>query len=338
MKLSNCILSLVALASLAAGIDARACTSAIVGRGRSASGAALLWKHRDTGAPHNFIAHHEATDSTLEYIALHNCNDTQGREAWIGMNRAGFAVMNTASYNLVPDTATVKDREGLVMTAALQKCRTINDFKLLLDSLPRPMGVQANFGVIDSSGNAAYFETHDHGYKIYGVADSAAIVRTNYSHSGGPEGRLGVTREGIADLYLRCTPSITREDMLDNLSRRLFDPDSGFDITQTDAQEAVDNGDFIPRYISTASIAIEAVPSAAGDGTEYVMWTMLGYPPCADVYKVTFDSIPAQVKPGSDGITDAERKADRKKSQVYDGRKKGKHRIINISKLRELTD
>ena len=290
-----------------------------------------MWKHRDTGSPHNFIARHAATDSTLEYIALHNSSDSLGLEAWIGMNRAGLAVMNTASYNLVPDTARVKDREGMVMTMALRHCHTVDDFAALLDTLSRPMGVQANFGVMDATGRAAYFETYDNGYLVYGVADSAAVVRTNYSHSGGRDGRLGVAREKTACRLLDASPRIGREAMLDTLSRRFYHPVSGRDILKDGHEsEIVDNGDYIPRYTSTASIVIEAIPSGSGDGSKYVMWTLLGYPPCGEVYKVTFDSIPPDVSPGHGNVTPAERRADRRKARVYDGRRHGRHRIAKI--------
>lgn len=312
---------------------ADACTSAIVGRGRSASSVPLMWKHRDTGSSHNFIARHAATDSTLEYIALHNSSDSLGLEAWIGMNRAGLAVMNTASYNLAPDTACVKDREGLVMTMALRQCRTVGDFAALLDSLPRPMGVQANFGVMDATGRAAYFETNDHGYRTYGVADSMAVVRTNYSHSGGRENRLGLAREKTACRLLDASTCIGPETMLDTLSRRFYHPDSGRDLlTDGYVCEIVDNGDYIPRYTSTASIVIEAIPCEGGDGSHYVMWTLLGYPPCGEVYKVTFDCIPSDVSPeaGRDKVTPAERRSDRRKARVYDGRRRGRHRIARI--------
>ena len=106
----------------------------------------------------------------------------------MGMNEVGFAVMNTASYNIkndkVPDRQM--DREGLVMTIALRSCRTVDDFETLLGSLPRPMGVEANFGVIDSEGNGAYFETNNDSYVKFDLADApgGVLIRTNYSHSG----------------------------------------------------------------------------------------------------------------------------------------------------------
>ncbi len=315
-------------------IDADSCTSAIVGRMRSATGSALLWKHRDTGSPYNYIARHAATDSTMEYIALHNCSDSLGLEAWIGMNRAGLAVMNTASYNLMPDTAMIKDREGLVMTMALKYCSTVDDFAMLLDSLPRPMGVQANFGVIDATGCGAYFETSDSGYHRYYVGDSEAVVCTNYSRSGGMTGRLGIARERTADRLLGSKPRISREVLLDTLSRRFFHPVSGADLLDMGVREIEDNGDYIPRYTSTASIVIEAIPSESGDGSGYVMWTLLGYPPCADEYKVTFGDIPAEVRRGAGGPAPAECMSGECKAGVYDGRRHGRFRVAKISHIR----
>ena len=113
---------------LVAGIVCEACTSAIVAASRSASGRPILWKNRDTGADNNFLARVEPTDSTFGFIGLFNAGDSALSEAWMGMNDAGFAIMNTASYNLAPDTAAYKDREGAVMAAALARCRTVADF------------------------------------------------------------------------------------------------------------------------------------------------------------------------------------------------------------------
>lgn len=318
--------------------DCLACTSALVGALRSSAGHALLWKHRNTGAPYNHLMKHEATDSTYEFIALHNGADASGLESWIGMNKAGFAIMNTASYNLMSDTAAYKDREGFVMTEALKSCRNIGDFCRLLDSMPRPPGIQANFGVMDAQGGRAYIETDDYGYQLYNVPDDSVMIRTNYSHSGGMEGRLGVARERTAVRAIDRVEPITRELLTDTLSRRFLDPASGRDIASQGVATLLDNGNFIPRYISTASIVIEAVPSPQCDGSNYVMWAAIGYPPFAEVHKVTFDSLPEAVMRGHDGMTQSERKSQKLKKQIYTGRKQGKSRIIDMKAYRRLTD
>lgn len=150
------------------------CTSAIISAEASASGRPLLWKHRDTSTTDNKVEYVSGRDGEFSYVALFNAADRKLQEAWMGMNEAGFAVMNTASYNIKNDKVPQKkmDREGYVMTIALRSCRTVDDFEELLRSLPRPMGVEANFGVIDAEGHGAYFETNNSSYVKYDLADA----------------------------------------------------------------------------------------------------------------------------------------------------------------------
>ena len=63
------------------------------------------------------------------------------------------------------------DREGILMYKALGICRTVEDFVTFLDTLSRPMGVEANFGVIDACGGASYFEVDNSGWVRFDVAD-----------------------------------------------------------------------------------------------------------------------------------------------------------------------
>lgn len=276
---------------LSCGAAADGCTSAIVGPKASRDGKPMLWKHRDTGNTDNFVSKVEATDSTLAYVALFNSGDTALEEAWIGFNEAGFAVMNTASYNLAPDTAAVKDREGIIMTEALKRCRTVSDFDSLLRSLPKPLGVQANFGVIDACGDGAYFETDDHSWKIFPLSESPSgvIVRTNFSCSGGEENRKGVARYETATAELEKTgwTALTPEFFTEHLST--FLPATG--------ATAPDEGDFIPRRSSSASCVIEGAAPGQSPREGTVMWTALGFPPVAPVMAVTLEEIPRGMLP-----------------------------------------
>lgn len=326
--------TLLIILSVILALDGECCTSAIVMPGKSANSHALLWKHRDTGSRYNHIMKHVATDSTFEFIALHNGDDFQGKESWMGMNRAGLAVMNTASYNLMPDTAVYKDREGLIMTVALQTCGTVDEFARLLDKLPRPLGVQANFGVIDAHGGGAYFETDDNGYVRIDIPADSCVARTNYSHAGGTDGRLGVARECTANHFLNRDALISPSLFLDTLSRGYFDPVTGADLIQGTKDTLLDNGNLIPRYISTSSIVIEAVPSKAGDGSLYRMHVILGYPPVGTEYEVTFDDVPEQLLRGKDGMTQAERESLPSKNRIFTGRKHGRHRVMDLNAIR----
>ena len=56
------------------------------------------------------------------------------------------------------------------MKKALQTCATIDEFEQMLKELPQPIRLEANFGVIDAQGGAAYFELSNFKYvKIYQI-------------------------------------------------------------------------------------------------------------------------------------------------------------------------
>lgn len=281
-----------------------ACTSAIIGADVNPYGRPLLWKNRDTSTADNKIEYIPAKEGNFAYVALYNANDTLLREAWMGMNEYGFAVMNTASYNLKDDDIPQKDmdKEGFVMTKALSFCKTVDDFSILLDTIKKPMGVEANFGVIDAYGNGAYFETNNKSYTRINLEDSPdhVLVRTNYSHSGRDNEGYGFIREANANYllapYIReknVTPEVLTEELSKSFYHSLLEKDfsSGTDKWVIDQ-------DFIPRYTSTATIVIEGCqPLQPGEilspdflTQQYIMWTGLGYPPCSEIFPVKCNS------------------------------------------------
>ena len=99
-----------------------ACTSAIIAADANPYGRPILWKHRDTSTIDNKVEYIPANQEGFGYVALFNAADALLREAWMGMNDAGFAVMNTASYNIKDDRVPAKDmdKEGILMTRALR--------------------------------------------------------------------------------------------------------------------------------------------------------------------------------------------------------------------------
>lgn len=263
------------------------CTSAVVSGRVTPDGRPLLWKHRDASDLNNRIVHFEAEGGKLEFVGLVNGVDTMANEVWAGYNTSGFAIMNTASYNLKNDTSSLSDREGVVMKQALGECRTVEDFARLLYSLPRPIGVEANFGVIDALGGAAYFEVNSYEVFRYDVKDSpdGYLLRTNYSVSGRPNEGYGYIRyDNAARLFSRAASerSITPEWITGICSRSFYHTLLGRDFT-TDTW--VVDQDFIPRRSTSASVVIEGVKS--GESPVFTtMWTMLGYPPCSVVLPV----------------------------------------------------
>lgn len=157
-------------------------------------------------------------DRGIGFTALFNEGDTLLAEAWVGLNDAGFGVMNTASYNLAPDTAALKDREGLIMAKALEQCRTVEAFDSLLRALPRPLGVQANFGAIDAMGNGACFETCDTGFVRFNLHPDSIIIRTNFSMSGTHGPGKGTHRYRAAHHHLASVASIAPQYLTDTVS------------------------------------------------------------------------------------------------------------------------
>ena len=173
------------------------------------------------------------------------------------------------------------------MKLALERCVTVDDFEYLLKTLPKPLGVEANFGVIDAKGNGAYFETGNYTYKKYDLAAATdgVLIRTNYSHSGREDDGMGYVRYGNATHLLG--PHIEAGDFepwmfTEQFSRTFYHSLIGKDFTHSGEEWLVDQ-DFIPRRSSTASIVIEGVTKGEPAALT-TMWIALGYPPCADTF------------------------------------------------------
>lgn len=322
----------------------RACTSAIVRADATRDGRTLLWKHRDTGHAHNFVERVEKTDSTLAFVALFNAGDVRLQESWVGFNEAGFAVMNTASYNLAPDTARVRDREGLIMARALATCRSVADFTSMLDSAIScgTMGVQANFGVVDASGAGAYIEATDHAYKVFPLADApdGLLVRSNYSYSGGSEGKLGVCRHDNA-VKLLAIPvkekNICPETFTEHLSRSFYDSGAGIDRLENGEMHPADEGNMIPRRSSSASVVIEGCLPGENPAEATVMWVALGFPAASHVEAVTLDSIPAMLRPvGKEFRSPLSTEVNRRRDRTFTRRNKRGKWLFNMDYLRPI--
>ena len=274
------------LALMLAASESIACTSAIISGEKTAHGRPLLWKHRDTGEENNKVERICAAKGCFEYVALYNASDTLCKEAWMGYNSQGFAIMNTASYNLKDDDVKEMDKEGLVMTVALRQCRTVDDFANLLRGLPKPLGVEANFGVIDANGSGAYFEVNNHDFQRFDLKDApdGVLTRTNYSYCGRCDDGYGYIRE--QNLKTLIKDHIERNDFTpavftEKISRTFYNSMIDIDFTHSGKEWIIDL-DFIPRRSSTATVVIEGV-SAGEDPLLTVMWIGLGYPPCSSI-------------------------------------------------------
>lgn len=282
---------IIALTLLFSVVVGDACTSAIVSGRLTANGRPLLWKNRDTNDLNNRVERIPAHDGLYEFVGLFDARDMRDTAAWMGFNEKGFAIMNTASYNLNNDDVPEKDmdKEGVVMRMALERCVTVDDFEKLLNELPKPMGVEANFGVIDAQGNGAYFETGNYKYVKYDLKDeeSGILTRTNYSYSGVKDKGYGYVREKNEIVLLEkhiaardITPAVFTEEISRTFYRSTVDK-----YYNVWSPRYVEDKDFIPRRISSASTVIEGVLPGE-DASLTTMWIALGYPPCADIHAV----------------------------------------------------
>ena len=256
------------------------CTSVIISASKSPSGRPLMLKHRDTSKPYNHLEWF--CGERYPFIGLVNYDwrtapvgkDAKAAaEVWSGMNTEGFCIMNTAAYDFNDDDVPLNkmDSEGYLMYRALELCRSISDFETLLDTLSRPLGVEANFGVIDAFGGAAYYEVGNYRKVKFDVNsdEKGYMVVTNFTRTGRVEDRKGVDRferasEIMESFFTDAFPKGPAPAIIDRISR---------------------SGAPISRKITTCSLVFEGV--APGDNPAHaVMWTALGPPESSVAFPV----------------------------------------------------
>ena len=284
------------------------CTTAIISGKATPDGRPLLWKHRDSGFEQNVIRYFN--EQPFSYMGLVNAVDTVGQEIWAGVNDQGFAIMNSASYNLKAkeDTTRFKDREGVLMKLALRVCASVTDFENLLDTLPKPLGVESNFGVIDAKGGAAYYETNNFGYTKLDVNDpriapNGYLIHTNFSFTGRLNQGMGYIRFQMAEKLFNdalAQNNLTDSFILQKASRCLQHGLTGQDLTRENSDFVIFR-DFIPRRSSVSVILVKGVKS--GESPDHtLMWTILGFPLTSvsfPLWVANMRDLPQILKPGA---------------------------------------
>ena len=266
-----------------------ACTTAVISAKSSANGRSMIWKLRDTDNLKNSMRFFD--DGKYNYLGLVNSNDTLGEHVWGGSNSAGFAIMNSASYNVnVGDTTKLKDQEGIFMKLALQTCASLQDLEKLLNSYPKPHGLASHFGVIDANGGAAYYEVNNWTWTKFDANDAKVaphgyIIRTNYSETGTKDKGYGfIRREAAERIFAKALESnkLDYKTVIQRFSRCTFHP--VFDINYREKFESgtnessfVASDDLITRHSSASSIIVEGVKPGESP-TLTTIWTQIGYP------------------------------------------------------------
>lgn len=244
----------------------------------------MMFKHRDTGELNNRIAYFNGPK--YSFIGLVNSPMLDG-EVWAGMNEMGLCIMNTASYNLREDTLDCPmDREGEMMYHVLGNCANLSEFESWLETYPQPWGVEANFGVIDAQGGAAYYEMNNHSWIKYDVNKEPMGYRvvTNFSFAGRYEDYEGYERYLTASAIMKeaftSSHQMKATEAINLFSRQYRHELMGVHYTPHNAPQLVVDQDFIPRRQTSAVIVFEGV-TRQQHPRHTLMWTVLGYPTCA---------------------------------------------------------
>ena len=269
-----------------------ACTSFIVSGKATKDGRPMIFKNRDTGDANNVVV--VAQGELYRYLGIAASWDKKPTSIWGGHNEVGFAIINTAAYNMNGCKIKDSDNDGIVMRRALEVCRTLADFEHLLDTLPKPLDVNSNFGVLDGEGGCAYYETGDSSYVKFDANDpreapNGYIVRTNHGLTGcrsidrGVERFMAITdfmaethRKGnldceylIANAPRFLTHGLTKQNLYEQLPK---------DENDT---RYIHFSEFIPRYITSSVLLVQG--AAPGESPSHtVSWTNIGWP-CGSV-------------------------------------------------------
>ncbi len=268
-----------------------ACTVAVISGKYTIDGRPLLWKNRDTQAINNRIMYFD--DAKYEYMGIVNSRDSEGKSLWIGMNETGFAIMNSASYNInIGDTIKLSGLEGRIIKEALATCATVQDFEEYLNKLEKPTRLEANFGVIDAKGGAMMFELNNKGFVRFDANDPTVapfgyLIRTNYSFTGSfGEESSGYIRQNTVDgLFYGAssTNSLDAQFIMQDVTRGLK-----HSLLKTDLYEqygAIPANtttytffhDFIPRRSSASACVIQGVKKDENPDLT-TLWSAVGFP------------------------------------------------------------
>lgn len=347
MKNGKTVKLLLLLAMMAKLITADACTSVIVSGRVTKDGRPMILKNRDSNNYDNLSV--IVQGEKYKYLAIVAAKDSLPRSVWSGHNEKGFAIINTAAYNLNGKERDVNGgKDGRLMKRALEICASVEDFEHFLDTLPRPIGTNSNYGVIDAHGCCAYYETGNSGYTKFDandphVAPYGYLVRTNHAQSGDRELDKGVERYmAMTDFMLNADfcGQINREYLLRGVARNLKHGFSQIDlykqIPESESERTiVPFKDFIPRYQSTSCVLIQGVKQGE-DPLLTVNWTIVGSPltTVAIPLLITADNrLPKVVTRGDDGYAWLTKAGLELKDIIFPLKRGNYTEYIDLSKL-----
>jgi hypothetical protein len=323
------------------------CTTAVVSGKATDNGRPLLLKNRDASSLQNRLVYF--FDGKYRFIGLVNSEDKENKEVWCGFNSSGFGIMNSASYNLkFNDTTKISDLEGKLMKMALETCATLEDFEKMLNNLPKPLGVEANFGVIDAKGGAAYYETDNFKFIKYDANDPAVapdgyLIRTNFSISGQDNKGYGYIRyetaKGLFEKQMN-DGKISFEFLISDLPRCLIHSFTRTDLTKSlppneRETDYVYFRDYIPRHSTSAAIVVQGIKENESASLT-TMWSVIGFPLTSVIVPVWLledGSLPKILQSDETGNSPLCNLALTLKSKVFPSQNDATDNYLNLSAL-----
>ncbi|MBM3974694.1 MAG: hypothetical protein FJ301_11405 [Planctomycetes bacterium] len=247
------------------------CTVGVAAGSATADGRPLLWKNRDAQKQDNVVLAFD--DGKSPYLGL--CDAGNRDVVWGGANAAGFGIINSVSRDL-PGGSTKGPGNGGFMKRALKECVTVDDFEQLLQATnDNGRRTKANFGVIDATGGAAFFEAAHTTYTRFDAKDArdGLVLRTN--HATTAAGDRGKDRLARATALCKQPPKggLTPAFVLGELLRDLQPPPSA----RQGEQGRQDVRETIHRQTTVAALVLHGVKPGE-DGAWTTMWTVLGQP------------------------------------------------------------
>lgn len=324
-----------------------ACTSAIISGSATVDGRPILWKHRDSGSIENKLVF--ISDSGFDFMGVANVKDIESKDIWMGMNEKGFSIMNTASYNINEGVScdVDPDQEGLFMRLALESCADMNDFEELLRNSSGKWGIDANFGVLDADGNAAYYETGYYNYTKFDVNDPAVapkgyIVRTNFSVTGKGDKGQGYIRYDATNKLFEAQEKLSMEFILREATRNMDHGALSTDIGNMKLPKTAEDEtlvafqDYIVRYRSASVLIVQGVLPGE-DPKNTMLWPVMGFPLTAMVTPVFFSSghdLPYVITTDTEETPYLANAAMKLKDELFPVEHDDKENYINVAKLK----
>lgn len=323
----------------------KACSSVLVSGKVSKDGRPFILKNRDTPSLDNLIVQRKG--EKYRYIAVASASDSLPESVWSGHNEKGFAIINTAAYNLNVDSKIGDEKDGIIMRRALEICATVQDFENLIDSI-RPRNSNSNFGVIDAEGGCAYYEVGVNQWKKFdcndpSVAPYGYLIRTNHGFIGDRKLDAGVERYMAINEYMTQASFSNNLDavhVLRTVPRLLKHGLTHIDLNDLEPEDDSQQKffpfiDYIPRYLTASAELIQGVKE--GENPLFTIgWNIIGSPLATVAIPLMITPsgvLPKVVLKGEDGGSLLCHYGFKLKERLFPLRTKSRSNYIDIAQL-----